>query len=197
MYFMDNMPDETPRFEIRPSTESTFALEVFKTGLMAGKRHILFFEKFSGEIEYDQQQPEKSKARLVVESRSITCKDKWLKPEQRKKVVSAALNEMLSVDQFHEITFTSTTITRKSPNQYEARGDLTIRGTTRAVMVQVAAKPVGSERLELDGEATISMKDYGLKPPSALLGLIGTKDKMELRYLVWAERARSDVRAAS
>ena len=194
---MDNMPDQTSRFEIRPSNESTFALEVFKTGLLAGKRHILFFEKYSGELEYDPQQPENSKARVLVDSRSVTCKDKWLKPEQKKKVVSMALNDMLSADQFPQITFTSTTISRKSTNQYEVRGDLTIRGTTRPVTLLLAVKPVGSERLEIDGEAAISLKDYGLKPPSALIGLVGTKDKMELRYLIWAERCSSGVRAAS
>jgi hypothetical protein len=54
-----------------------------------------------------------------------------------------------------------------------------------------AAKPSGIERLEIDGDAEISLKDYGLMPPSAMLGLIGTKSKMTLRFLVWAEKNRT------
>ena len=62
--------------------------------------------------------------------------------------------------------------------------------------MQIALKAIGTERLELDGDANISMKEFGLKPPSAMLGLVGTKDKMQLRFLVWAERAKAGSTAA-
>jgi polyisoprenoid-binding protein YceI len=91
------MPEETARFEIRPSAESTFTLEVAKTGLMAGKKHFLFFEQYGGEVDYDSQHPEKSKVRLTVEARSVTCKDAWVKKkEQRKKIVDATVNDMMA-----------------------------------------------------------------------------------------------------
>lgn len=185
------MPDEAPRYEIKPSNESTLALEVFKSGLLTGKRHIFFFEKYEGEVLYDPAAPENSTARLSVESRSITCKDTWVSSKQKQHILAVALNDMLSADQFPQITFHSNAAIKKSSSQYEVRGDLTIRGVTRAVTLQIAVKAIGTDRLELDGDTNTSMTEFGLKPPSAMLGLVGTKDKMQLRFLVWAERAKA------
>ena len=189
------MAEEISRYEVRPSNGSTLALKIFRKGLLAGERHVLYFEKFFGEIEYDQQQPERSKLRFVIQSHSVTCSDDWLTSKQRKKVVSFALDEMLVAHRYPEIKFSSTFTTRQATNQYEMRGDLTIRGMTRPVALHVATK-LGNERLEVDGEAVIRMKDYGMKPPSSLLGLSGTKGKMRLRFLVWAERAKDEAPTA-
>jgi polyisoprenoid-binding protein YceI len=183
------VPEETTRYRIRPSAESTFTLEVSKTGLMAGKKHVLFFEQYSGEVDYNSLHPENSNVRLTVESRSVTCKDAWVKKkEQRKKIVEAAVTEMMAASQYPQLTFACTSITGKSRGQCEIQGNLTVRGITKPITFVAAAKPSGIERLEIDGDAEINLKDYGLKPPTALLGLIGTKRKMILRFLVWAEK---------
>jgi polyisoprenoid-binding protein YceI len=69
------MPEESARYVIRPSAESTFTLEVSKAGLMAGKKHFLFFEQYAGEVDYDSKRPENSSVTLTVEARSVTSKD--------------------------------------------------------------------------------------------------------------------------
>lgn len=184
------MAEETKRYQIRPSPESTFMLEVSKSGLMAGKKHSLLFERYAGEVEYDSAHPENSKVRLTVEAPSVTCKDAWVKKrEERKKIVDAAVNGMMAASQYPRLTFTSTRIIGKSKGQFEIQGDLTVRGITKPITFVAAAKPSGIERLEIDGDAQINLKDYGLTPPSAMLGLIGTKSKMTLRFLVWAEKS--------
>jgi polyisoprenoid-binding protein YceI len=113
------------------------------------------------------------------------------KKEERKKVVDAAVTDMMAASQYPRLSFTSTRITSKSKGQFEIQGDLTVRGITKPITFVTAAKPSGIERLEIDGDAEISLKDYGLMPPSAMLGLIGTKSKMTLRFLVWAEKNRT------
>jgi polyisoprenoid-binding protein YceI len=184
------VPEETTRYQIRPSAESTFTLEVTKTGLLAGKKHFLFFEQYAGEVDYNSERPENSKIRLTIEARSVTTKDAWVKKkEQRKNVVDTAVNDMMAASQYPRLTFSSTRITSKSKGQFEIQGDLTVRGITKPITFMTAAKPSGIQRLEIDGDARIDLKDYGLKPPSALLGLIGTKSKMTLRFLVWAEKS--------
>jgi polyisoprenoid-binding protein YceI len=184
------LPEETTRYQIRPSAESTFTLEVSKTGLMAGKKHFLFFEQYSGEVDYNSQRPENSSARLTVEARSVTCKDAWVKKkEDRKKIVETAVNGMLAATQYPQLTFTSTRIASQSKGQFEIQGNLTVRGITKPITFVAAAKPSGIERLEIDGDAQINLRDYGLKPPASLLGLIGTKSKMTLRFLVWAQKS--------
>ena len=189
------MADEIARYEIQ-SSKSSLALEIFKKGILAGKRHVLFFEKFLGEIQYDHQQPQRSRLDFVLDCSSVRCEDNWLTSKQRKKVVSFALEELLIVDRYPQIKFSSTVIIRQAINQYEMQGDLTIRGTTRRVSVQVATKP-SPERLEIDGEAVLRMKDYGMKPPTELLGLSGTRNRMKLRFVVWADRAVAERQPAN
>jgi polyisoprenoid-binding protein YceI len=183
------MPEESARYAIRPSAESTFTLEVSKTGLMAGKKHFLFFEQYAGAVDYDAKRPENSSVTLTLEARSVTSKDAWVKKkEDRKKIVDAAVNDMMAAGQYPQLKFASTRIASKSKGQFQIEGDLTVRGITKPITFVAAAKPSGIERLEIDGDAEINLKDYGLKPPAALLGLIGTKSKMTLRFLVWAEK---------
>ena len=185
------MPAETAqtvRYLIRPSAESTLTLEVFKTGILAGKKHLFFFEDYSGEIDYDPAHPENSKALLTIEARSVTCKDTWVRPNDRKKVLDAALNDMMAVSQYPQLTFVSTRIAPKSKGQYEVQGDLTVRGIVKPVTLEAAVKPVAGIRLEIDGDARIRHSDYGLKPLSRFAGLVGTKDEMLVRFLVWAEK---------
>jgi len=182
------MAEELVRYSIRPSAESTFTLEVFKSGLMAGKKHLLFFEQYEGEIEYNTQHVEDSKVRFTVQARSVTCKDNWVKPEDRKKILDAAINDMMAASQYPQLSFVSSRIATKSKGLYEIQGDLTVRGISKPIVFQVAVKPVADVRLEIDGDAHISHKDYGLKPMSKFGGIVRTKDQMLLRFLVWAEK---------
>jgi hypothetical protein len=68
---------------------------------------------------------------------------------------------------------------------------------TRPTFIQAVTKEIGEECLEFEGEVIIRMNDYGMKPPTSLLGFAGTKNKMRLRFLFWAERVKADVLAAS
>jgi polyisoprenoid-binding protein YceI len=122
----------------------------------------------------------------------VTSKDAWVKKkEERKKIVETAVNDMMAATQYPQLKFSSRRIASKSKGQFEIQGDLTIRGIAKPITFVAAAKPSGIERLEIDGDAQINLKDYGLKPPAAWLGLIGTKSKMTLRFLVWAEKQQN------
>ncbi len=181
------MAGQTIEYHTRPSSDSTFALDVYKTGLWNGRKHAFFFERYSGDIQYDGERPENSRVTFVVEAASMTCRDTWLKPDDRKKVLDYALNDMLAAQKYPQLTFTSSRITPKSRNHFEATGNLTVRGITKPVTVDVTVTPA-DQRLSLAGSALLRMKDYGLKPPSAALGMIGTKDEMLVHFTVWAER---------
>ena len=177
---------ETTAYEIRPAPESRFALEVFKTGLMNGKKHLFLFERFKGKLLYDRQAPENSKVELTIESASAVCKDTWVSPKDLKKVQEHALKEMLAAHKYPEIRFVSQKIRRTSEGTFDAQGALTIREIDKPVTVSVTMKPSSTEALSLIGKAQVRMKDYGLNPPSAALGLIGAKDEMQVEFAVSA-----------
>ena len=160
------------------SDDARFALEVGKTGLMSGKKHVFEFSRYSGEVLYNASEPEQSRVYFTAESASIECKDDWGGDKQQKKVEDYALDTMLAAGKFPELRFDSTRITQKTETEFEVTGTLTIRDVSQPVVVKVSLETESGNRILFTGQSIIKMKDYGLKPPKAALGLIGTKNEM-------------------
>lgn len=75
--------------------------------------------------------------------------------------------DFFDVEQYPEITFASTRVVELGENQYRVFGDLTIRGVTREVELEVeyagtAQDPWGNERAGFSASTSIDRKDFGL-----------------------------------
>jgi polyisoprenoid-binding protein YceI len=180
------MPAWQTVYTISPSADSTLALEISKTGLWRGKKHVLFFENFAGELSFVREHPESSRLDLSIDALSVVCRDQWLKPKQQQMVTLYARNEALAADRHPEIRFTSTRISAKPLRGFVVEGVLNLRGTGRNVRVNVVLNPRTRGRFQIDGDSTLLLSDFGIAPPSKLLGLIGTEDTALLRLLLWA-----------
>jgi polyisoprenoid-binding protein YceI len=174
-------------YAIRPAQGNRLALEVEKTGLLSGKKHLFLYERYQGRLEYDAQAPEKSRIELSIEGASAVCQDTWVKAKDLKPIQEMAL-ELMAVQQHPALHFLSRRVGRIGANQYEVTGDLTIRGVTKPASVLVTLQPEGAAPV-FSGTATVKMKDYGIKPPSAALGLVGTKDEMRVHFRLVAQPA--------
>ncbi|WP_026550018.1 YceI family protein [Arthrobacter sp. Br18] len=80
--------------------------------------------------------------------------------------------DFFDVEQFPEMTFVSTSVTGAGET-YEIRGDLTIRGITKPVVLDtefngVAVDPFGAIRAGISGSTSISRKEFGLTWNAAL-----------------------------
>lgn len=168
-------------YKIEPGAGSHISLEVEKTGLMKGKKHLFVFTRFSGRLSYDAQAPANSQAGLTIDAASLLCKDTWVSPKDLKKITDTALGEMLDVKRHPEIRFLSTRVTPRGQDTFQVEGILTIRGISKPVMLETALTPEG---MMLDGKTRFKMTVYGMKPPSAALGAIGTKDEMTATFHV-------------
>jgi len=170
-------------YRIAPEPDSRFTLQVDKTGLMSGKKHLLVFERYDGRLDHDPQNPQQSQLELTIVSASLVVTDDWVNEKDRAKIADEALNNMLAASKYPETKFRSGSIRAVAgSDRYEVQGDLTIRNLTRPVAVQVELRQQDDGSLMFDGQATVKMKDYGLKPPSAALGLIGTKNEMLVSF---------------
>lgn len=138
---------------------------------------------------YDSDHPEKSRVEIFFDANSVVFRDEWLKPEKRWELVAFVQNEILAIDRHAQIAFSSGRVERKSSTHFELEGTLSIRGNSRQVACEVVVLPHGKDRLEIDGTATIKLSDFQIERPSALFGLIGTKDEINLRFLLWPECA--------
>lgn len=75
-----------------------------------------------------------------------------------------------------------------SPFVVATTGKLTIAGQSRDVKMQVTGTRQG-ERLVFTGETPIRMSDYGIKPPTAMLGTIKTGNDVKVSFR-WVVEAR-------
>ncbi len=180
------MPDWQTIYTISPSIDSTLALEVFKTGLKRGKKHMLFFENFRGELSYINERPESSRLDLMVDANSVLCRDAWLRPKQRKAVMSFAKTKALDVAHHPEIRFASSRVSAKPLRGFVVEGVLAIRGITRNIRANIVLTAMSRGRFQIDGDAPFRLSDFGIHPPSSLFGLVGTQDEALLRLLLWA-----------
>lgn len=169
--------------ELHPSTANRFSLEVEKTGLLRGKTHVFVFGKYRGRLDYNDQKPELSKLQFEIESKSIVCLDTWVSDKDKVKITRTALDDMLAADKYPAISFVSNRVTAKTPTMFEVTGTLSIRG-----IVQNATVTVTKDADTYDGTAAVDMKDYGLKPPTAALGAIGTKELLKVKFHLVAGR---------
>ena len=169
--------------ELLPSTANRFTLEVEKTGLLRGKTHVFVFGKYRGKVDYNDRNPELSKVQFEIESKSIMCLDTWVSDKDKVKIIRAALDDMLAADKYPAISFVSNHVTAKTPTMFEVTGSLSIRGVIKDATVSVAKNAD-----TYDGTAVVNMKDYGLKPPTAALGAVGTKDLMKVTFHLAAGR---------
>ena len=57
-------------------------------------------------------------------------------------------------------------------------GEITLAGASRPVTIDVTATQLGPGRFRLRGGLPLRMTDFGIQPPSALLGLIRARDEL-------------------
>lgn len=154
-----------------------FTLEVDKTGLMKGKTHIFSFSKYTGSLQYDPKSAVTSSVEFTLYGNSMVCEDQWLKESDLKKVLEWGIDKMIEVRKYPEIRFVSSKVEQSDAAHFQVAGLLTMRGVSHPAIVSVVANG-----LSFDGTSTVNMKDWGMKPPTAALGAVGTKPEMLVHF---------------
>jgi polyisoprenoid-binding protein YceI len=118
------------------------------------------FTAFEGKVHVDFGDPTASTAQVDIDVASIDTHN-----EQRDGHLRT--NDFFDVPNHPRITFTSTAVEPLDEQTYRVTGDLTIKGTTNPVTIDVeytgAAKdPYGNIRLGFEGSLGINRKDWGV-----------------------------------
>lgn len=66
--------------------------------------------------------------------------------------------------------------------QIETFGDLTLSGKTRKERIIVTGQFIGTYQFRITGSHVIKMSDFGLEPPSPMMGLIKVNDQMIVNF---------------
>lgn len=95
--------------------------------------------------------------------------------------------DALKKDKYPNITFkVGTADVKWVDGKYliTANGKLTVAGQTKTVTLKANGKPVANGGLVFSGSYDINMPDYGVEPPTALMGSIKTGEKVTIDYSV-------------
>ena len=88
------------------------------------------FKNIHGLLEFDPRSPGQSRVEAVIDARGL-----WSGEPDRDAHLKSA--DFLDIDRFPEIMFRSSQVRLRGPNEAIVRGDLTIRGVTQVVDLQV------------------------------------------------------------
>jgi polyisoprenoid-binding protein YceI len=175
------------RYVIRPTGESSVSIELVRRGLRS-RKHVLFFQQYQGEVEYDPEDLEQARATILVDVDSMVCRDASLTPSQRQEA-TGALKELLGAEDFPQLAFHSKAVQGVSRHRAEVTGLFTARGVASPASLQATVVPIGKDQLELDLTGTLRLSSYAIKPPSTWWGQPSLKDEAQLRMLLWPGRA--------
>lgn len=143
------------------------------------------FNEFEGSGHFDADDPTGSSLELTIQAKSIDTRNQDRDAHLRS-------NDFFAMDEYPEITFESTEIERTDETTFQVMGDLTIKGVTKPVALELeytgtSVDPYGNRRLGLEGGATINRKDWGVNWNVALeTGGILVSEKVSLEFEVAA-----------
>ncbi|MDQ3610337.1 MAG: YceI family protein, partial [Actinomycetota bacterium] len=101
-------------------------------------------------------------------------------------------NDFFAMDDYPEITFVSSAVEQVADANYRVTGDLTIKGVTRPVTVDLeytgaATDPWGQLRVGFEGSVTVNRKDWGVNWNAALeAGGVLVSERVTLEFDVSA-----------
>jgi hypothetical protein len=107
-----------------------------------------------------------------------------------KPPINRDMRKTLNADLFPVITYTlgesrlmcCTDDVLPQTMEIETFGELTLSGNTRKERIIVSGQFIGTYQLRITGSHVISMSDFGLEPPSPMMGLIKVNDKMIVNF---------------
>jgi polyisoprenoid-binding protein YceI len=158
-----------------------YVLDTSRTRIGFVARHTIAtkvngrFDVVQGRARLDGDNPAKSTVDLTIEAKTIQTRNQRRDEPLRRK--------FLDVDRYPTIAFTSTAVTRFDQTHFHVKGDLTIRGVTKPVTVDIELTGVdngstGKTRVRFAGSAMINRKAWGVEWKAAI-GLVSKTVNLE------------------
>ena len=177
-----------------PTLTGTYAIDPNHSRIGFVARHAMVtrvrgsFNEFEGSGHFDAENPAGSHLHLTIQAASIDTRN-----EDRDAHLRG--NDFFDMENHPQIAFDSTAVEQVDPEHYRVSGDLTIKGVTKPVSVDLeftgsAVDPFGNHRIGLEGSTTVNRKDWGVSWNAALeAGGVLVSENVTLEFEVSAIRA--------
>jgi polyisoprenoid-binding protein YceI len=135
-------------------------------------RHMVFakvrghFTKWTADFAFDPGDVAKSSVKVEIDTASIDTRE----PQRDGHLKSP---DFLDAEKYPKLVYKSTKVEKAGDKKYTVTGDLTIRGVTRPVRLEVeelggGKDPWGNQRIAFAAKSRIDRGDFGLKWNQAL-----------------------------
>jgi polyisoprenoid-binding protein YceI len=127
------------------------------------------FTSLKGTVQFDDKDITKSSVEVTIDVNSVDTRQ----PDRDKDLRS---DHFFDADHFPTITFKSTKVEQVTPGKLKVTGDLTIRGTTKEVVLDVdgpsapVKDPWGNQRMGINASTKIVRQDFGIKYGPGMIG---------------------------
>ncbi|MGC4094844.1 MAG: YceI family protein [Polyangiaceae bacterium] len=164
---------------------TTYKIDAAHSEVAFTVRHMMFakvrgqFKSWSAELNYDAQAPEKSSVSADIETGSIDTREAARDTHLRSA-------DFFDAEQFPKMSFKSKSVQSAGKGRYKLVGDLSIRGTTREISLDVeetgrGKDPWGNARIGFSVTGSLSRSEWGLKWNQALeAGGVLVSDKVDI-----------------
>ncbi|HEV8677170.1 MAG TPA: YceI family protein [Methylomirabilota bacterium] len=143
-----------------------WAIQDVHTAAEFSVRHMMItyvrghFKNIAGTLDFDPEHPERAAAEVAFDAATL-----WTGEAERDEHLRSA--DFLDVTQHPKLTFRSTRVEPTARNEYRVTGDLTIRGVTRPVALDVrylgqGRSPFDDTRAGFTATARINRHDFGV-----------------------------------
>ncbi|HEX7670326.1 MAG TPA: YceI family protein [Polyangiaceae bacterium] len=176
---------------------TTWTIDASHTGITFMARHMVVskvrgsFKTFRGSIEFDEEDLTNSTVDVTIDAASVDTRD----PLRDAYLKSA---DFFDVEKFPSLTFQSTRIQTKGKKDYDVRGNLTIHGVTREVVLYARFEgkdndPWGNQTASFSATTSVNREDFGLKfSPVLEAGGVLVSPKIQIELDVQATRSNAD-----
>jgi polyisoprenoid-binding protein YceI len=147
---------------------STWKFDPMHTAAQFSVRHLTIstvrgaFSKVSGTVEFDDQDVSKSSVDVSIDVSTVDTRE----PARDKDLRS---EHFFDVEHFPAMTFKSTKVEQAGAGKLKVTGNLTIRGVTKEVVLDVDGPtapikdPYGNQRAAVNATTKINRQDFGVK----------------------------------
>jgi polyisoprenoid-binding protein YceI len=121
-----------------------------------------------------------------INSASVNVVTKSLKSTKKSGLMDSRTYETLKADAHPNITYVFTKVASIQQNGSETtltiNGNLTIGGTSKPTDLVIKMKTLPNGEIEVKGTRKIKMSEYGIKPPSFMLGALKVSDEVAINF---------------
>jgi polyisoprenoid-binding protein YceI len=148
------------------ATPLTFTLDRAHSQVAFSIRHFFTkvpgqFKEFAGTVVMDKDDPAAASVEVTIQTASISTDN-----DRRDNHLRGS--DFFAADSFPTITFKSTRVTPAGKDKFKVAGDLTMRGVTKPVTLDVDFLGMGAfgqmgTKAGFEGSSTINRQDFGIR----------------------------------